>query len=65
MNGYLFALLVVAMLLVFGTLAIGLISFARGGENAPQRSNLFMRYRVVFQGIAVLVVVILMLLAKD
>lgn len=65
MNGYLIALLVVAMVLVFGTLATGLISFARGGDDAPRRSNVFMRYRVLFQGIAVLLVVILMALAKD
>lgn len=65
MNGYIVALLIVSLVLVFGTLATGLISFARGGENGPQRSNTFMRYRVLFQGIAVLLVVILMALAKD
>ncbi|MBL6600365.1 MAG: twin transmembrane helix small protein [Alphaproteobacteria bacterium] len=65
MNGYIIALLIVAMVLVFGTLATGLISFARGGEDGPRRSNVFMRYRVLFQGIAVLLVVILMALAKD
>jgi hypothetical protein len=65
MNGYIIALLIVSMALVFGTLATGLISFARGGGDAPKRSNTFMRYRVLFQGIAVLLVVILMALAKD
>ena len=65
MNGYIVALLIVSLVLVFGTLATGLISFARGGEDAPKRSNTFMRYRVLFQGIAVLLVVILMALAKD
>jgi hypothetical protein len=65
MNGYIVALLIVSLVLVFGTLATGLISFARGGENAPKRSNTFMRYRVLFQGVAVLLVVILMALAKD
>ena len=65
MDGYMIALLIVSLVLVFGTLAAGLISFARGGENAPQRSNIFMRYRVLFQGIAVLLVVILMALAND
>ena len=38
---------------------------ARGGELGPKKSNLFMRYRVLFQGIAVLLVVILLSLAKD
>ena len=65
MDGYMITLLIVSLVLVFGTLAAGLISFARGGENAPKRSNVFMRYRVLFQGIAVLLVVILMALAND
>lgn len=65
MNGYIIALLIISMALVFGTLATGLISFARGGDDAPKRSNTFMRYRVLFQGVAVLLVVILMALAKD
>ena len=65
MDSYMIALIIVSLVLVFGTLAAGLISFARGGENAPQRSNFFMRYRVLFQGIAVLLVVILMALAND
>ena len=57
--------LVIALILVLATLAGGLITMARGGELGPKKSNLFMRYRVLFQGIAVLLVVILLSLAKD
>jgi hypothetical protein len=56
---------VIALILVLATLAGGLITMARGGELGPKKSNLFMRYRVLFQGIAVLLVVILLSLAKD
>lgn len=65
MNGFVVALLIVALVLVLGSLAAGLITMARGGELGPRRSNLFMRYRVLFQGIAVLLVVILLAFAKD
>ena len=65
MNTLIIILLVLALLLVLATLAGGLITMARGGELGPKRSNLFMRYRVLFQGIAVLLVVILLAIAKD
>ena len=65
MNVIVIILLVGALILVLATLAGGLISMARGGELGPKKSNLFMRYRVLFQGIAVLLVVILLSLAKD
>lgn len=65
MNTMIIVLLVIALLLVVGTLASGLIVMARGGDAGPRRSNLFMRYRVLFQGIAILLVVILMAIAKD
>ena len=65
MNVIVIILLVSALILVLATLAGGLITMARGGELGPKKSNLFMRYRVFFQGIAVLLVVILLSLAKD
>ena len=65
MNAIVIILLVTALILVLATLAGGLITMARGGELGPKKSNLFMRYRVLFQGIAVLLVVILLSLAKD
>jgi hypothetical protein len=65
MNVIIIIFLVIALVLVLATLAGGLITMARGGELGPKKSNLFMRYRVLFQGIAVLLVVILLSLAKD
>ena len=65
MNVIVIILLVSALILVLATLAGGLITMARGGELGPKKSNLFMRYRVLFQGVAVLLVVILLSLAKD
>ena len=65
MNVIIIIFLVTALVLVLATLAGGLITMARGGELGPKKSNLFMRYRVLFQGIAVLLVVILLSLAKD
>ena len=65
MNVIVIILLVSALILVLATLAGGLITMARGGELGPKISNLFMRYRGLFQGIAVLLVVILLSLAKD
>ena len=65
MNVIVIILLVSALILVLATLVGGLITMARGGELGPKKSNLFMRYRVLFQGIAVLLVVILLALAKD
>ena len=65
MNVIMIIFLVIALILVLATLAGGLITMARGGELGPKKSNLFMRYRVLFQGIAVLLVVILLSLAKD
>ena len=65
MNVIIIIFLVIALILVLATLAGGLITMARGGELGPKKSNLFMRYRILFQGIAVLLVVILLSLAKD
>ena len=65
MNVIIIIFLVIALILVLATLAGGLITMARGGELGPKKSNVFMRYRVLFQGIAVLLVVILLSLAKD
>ena len=64
MNSVLVVLLVVALLLVLGTLAAGLVTMGIGCELGPRQSNSLMRYRVLFQGIAVLLVVILLAVAQ-
>jgi Hypoxia induced protein conserved region len=55
-------LVALAMLATLAMLFMGLISMARGGD--PQRSNKFMRYRIWFQGTALLLFVIFMMLYR-
>ena len=56
------ALVVIAMLATLGTLLLGIISMAKGGN--PERSNKLMRSRVLLQGAALLLFVIFMLLYR-
>jgi len=56
-------LVILAMVATVGTLLFGLIGVARGSPD-PARSNRLMRYRVVFQGVAVLLFVGLLSLLK-
>ena len=60
---YVFPILVLlAMLAVLGTLLLGVINMARGGN--PRRSNKLMQQRVLLQGLALLLFVIFMLLYR-
>jgi hypothetical protein len=61
MQGFVFALLLIAMGLTLGVLFLGLFSMARGGDFAKRNSNRFMRWRVIMQGIAVLLFIIFMM----
>jgi hypothetical protein len=55
-------LVVLAMLAALGTLGLGVIGMARGGD--PLRSNKLMRWRVLLQGLALLLFAIFMLLFR-
>jgi Hypoxia induced protein conserved region len=55
-------LVVIAMLAVLGTLALGIISMARGDD--PRRSNRLMQSRVLLQGLALLLFAIFMMLYR-
>ena len=55
-------MVVIAMLATLGTLLLGIISMAKGGN--PQRSNKLMRSRVLLQGAALFLFVIFMLLYR-
>ena len=55
-------LLVVAMLGVLTVLGFGVASMLRGGD--PRRSNKLMQARVLMQGLALLLLAILMLLSR-
>jgi hypothetical protein len=60
---YVFPILIVlAMLGVLGTLALGLINMARGTD--PRRSNRLMQSRVLLQGLALLLFALFMMLFR-
>ena len=53
--------LFLSMLLVVLILAWGLITMARGGEYNRLHSNVLMRYRIIFQAIAILIFMCLLI----
>jgi hypothetical protein len=64
MNGFLFFLLLIAMLLTVAALFGGLFSMARGGEFNKRWGNKLMQARVVMQGIAIALFALVMLLSR-
>ena len=52
-------ILLVALGLVAVILAWGVLTMARGGEYNVNNSNRIMRYRIIFQAIALLVIMVL------
>lgn len=63
MKTVLTVLVVIAMLATLGTLFAGMLGFARGDGNG-ERSNALMRWRVVLQGIAIGLFVLLLLVSR-
>ncbi|MDC6451863.1 twin transmembrane helix small protein [Alphaproteobacteria bacterium] len=57
-------ILFICMSFVVLILAWGLITMARGGEYNKSKSNLIMRYRIVFQALAILIFVSLLLFKR-
>jgi len=53
-----------SMLAVAMVLFWGVITMARGGEYNAKWSNKIMRYRIVLQGIAILIFVVILTLAS-
>ncbi|HEX3861345.1 MAG TPA: twin transmembrane helix small protein [Stellaceae bacterium] len=60
MSTFLTVLLVLVMLGVLGVLGVGVATMIRGGD--PRVSNKLMQSRVILQGVALLVLALLMLL---
>ena len=54
-------LLAVALLLTLVTLFAGIITMGRGGEASKKYSNKLMRWRVIMQGVAVVLFILAML----
>lgn len=64
MNTLFTVMLILAMAATVGALAWGLFAMARGGEFNAQWSNKMMRYRVLFQAIAIAVFALLLSLTR-
>ena len=62
MSGAVLTLLFITLALVIAILFLGLFSMARGGEFNRKYGNLFMRFRVAAQALAIVLVVILVFL---
>lgn len=63
MRTFIIILLVLVMLGVLGVLFAGIVSLVRGGGD-PKRSNRLMRWRVILQGAALLLLAVLMTLLR-
>ena len=57
-------ILFASLFIVFLILAWGVITMARGGEYNKSKSNLIMRYRIIFQAIAIIVFVFILYIKK-
>ncbi len=51
-------LIAISLLAVLVTLILGFVNMARGGDGAPGRSNILMRYRVGIQFVAIMLMVV-------
>ena len=58
------SILYISMAIVVLILGWGLFTMARGGEYNKSKSNLLMRYRIIFQAIAILIFVCLLMYKK-
>jgi hypothetical protein len=64
MQATLIIFMVVAALATLGVLARGIITMARGKDVTGQQSNKMMTYRVAFQALAIIFIVILFLINR-
>ena len=58
-------ILVASLLIVAGILGWGVLTMARGGSYNVKNSNRIMRYRIIFQALAIVVILVLMWLRRD
>jgi hypothetical protein len=64
MKAFLIILVALTMLATLGVLFAGLIGLARGSPD-PRRSNRLMQWRVILQGSAILLLLLLMSLLRS
>jgi hypothetical protein len=58
-------ILAASLLIVAGILGWGVLTMARGGTYNVKNSNRIMRYRIIFQALALVVILVLMWLRRD
>ena len=58
-------ILAASLLIVAGILGWGVLTMARGGRYNVQNYNRILRYRIVFQALALVVILVLMWLRRD
>jgi hypothetical protein len=63
MHGFLTAMIAILMLATLGVLVAGVVGMVREGD--PRRSNKLMQWRVLLQGAAILLFMILMSLLRS
>ncbi len=64
MSGTLLALLIVALVATLGMLLLGIFSMARGGEFNRRHGNRIMRFRVIMQGAALVLLALIILFGR-
>ncbi len=57
--------LAASLLIVAGILGWGVLTMARGGDYNMKNSNRIMRYRIIFQALALVIILALMWLRRD
>ena len=58
-------ILLASLVTVAGILGWGVLTMARGGAYNVKNSNRIMRYRIIFQALALIVILVLMWLRKE
>lgn len=53
-------ILIAALLIVAAILGWGVLTMARGGDYNVKNSNRIMRYRIIFQAVALIIIISLM-----
>lgn len=62
MNGFMLGVIVLGALLTVGALVRGLVLLASGKDVTGEKQNKMMWYRILFQGLTVLAVIIVLLM---
>jgi hypothetical protein len=63
MEGIITGLLAAAVLATLGVLIVGIVGMAKGGEFNKRYSNKLMRLRILTQGVAIVLFIILMVVS--